>query len=130
MEVAQHQALTHKKAEGARKAHATAQWLSDYLYNLEPSAKKHSLLWAVSRKWRQRTADLLERSEAWEEEAVKGSSFIAANASDSELLASAPAAHTLQLFDDLSRLRTLDALKASNAERGAPQKKAGSSTFA
>ena len=122
MEVAQHLAFTQKKAEWARKAHATAQCLSDYLYKLEQGAKKHSLLWALSGKWRQRTAHLLVQSYALAEETVQGSSSIAAGASDSALLASAPVAHTLQVFHELSRLRTLEASKASNAELGARRK--------
>ncbi|ADP20134.1 MULTISPECIES: hypothetical protein [Achromobacter] len=122
MEVAQHLALTHEKAEGACKAHAKVLCLSNYLYELEQGAKKQSLRWAVSGKWRQRTADLLERSDEWAEDAVQGSPSIAAGASDSALLASAPVAHTLQVFHELSRLRTLEASKASNAELGARRK--------
>lgn len=117
VEVAQHLAHIQKRADGARKAHATAQRLSDYLYKLEECVKKHSLLWAVSGKWRDRTARLLEQSDARAEEEVRSSFPNAADASESALPSGAPAARTLQVFHELSRQGILETWNTRNAER-------------
>lgn len=123
VEVAHHLALIQKRAEGARKAHATAQSLSDYLYKLEEGVKKHSLLWALSGKWRKRTARLLKQSNARAEEEVRSSVLNAADASESALPAGAPAARTLQVFHQLSREGILETLNTRNADRGAREKR-------